>query len=164
MANIVLKRQWFISSRVHNIQSEYLFVEEIAKGTFGKVFKGVHKETGIERAIKVIIKPNIAEYETFIRELGILKSLDHPNIVNIIETFETENLCFLVLELCSGGDLLDRIVNEKSFSEQKAALIMRTLFSAINYCHINNICHLDLKPENCVIGFKGWDVGLILGF
>lgn len=150
MSTLILRRQWFITSRVHDIKSEYTFVEELGKGTFGKVFKAIHKESGLERAIKVIIKPNITEYATFITELGILKNLDHPNIVNIIETFETENLCFLVLELCRGGDLLDRIVSEKSFSEQKAAHIMKTLFSAIWYCHRNNICHLDLKPENCV--------------
>lgn len=150
MSKLILKREWFVNSKFHDIKSEYTFIKELGKGNFGKVFQAVHNESGLTRAIKVIIKVNVVDYITFINEMKVLKTLDHPNIVNVIETFETENLCFLVLELCSGGDLLERIVAERNFSEQKAVFIMKSLFSALSYCHRNNICHLDLKPENCV--------------
>ncbi|OMJ79164.1 hypothetical protein SteCoe_20863 [Stentor coeruleus] len=146
--NIHLRRQWFISSKLYDIKSEYDFLEETGNGAFGKVYKCKHIDSGILRAIKVIQKIRVNDYKTFITEIEILKTLDHPNIINIIETFESEHLCYLVLEFYSGGDLFDRIIQEKRFSEQKAAAIMRSLFSAIMYCHANNVCHRDLKPEN----------------
>ena len=148
--DFILKRQWFISSKLYNIKSEYKFLEEIGRGAYGKVFKSEHIESGIIRAIKVIEKGSISDYNTFITEIGILKNLDHPNIIRIIETFESESLCYLILEYSNGGDLFERIVIEKRLSEQKAAQIMRSLFSAVMYCHQNNICHRDLKPENCL--------------
>lgn len=147
---MILKRQWFISSKLHDIKFEYKLLEELGRGAYGKVFKSQHIETGLFRAIKMIQKINVVDYDTFITEIEILKNLDHPNIINIIETFESERICYLVLEYYSGGDMFERIIKEKTLSETKAALIMRSLFSAVMYCHDQKICHRDLKPENCL--------------
>jgi calcium-dependent protein kinase len=147
---IILKRKWFIGSKLYNINNDYIIGEEIGRGAHGKVFKCVHKQTSQTRAIKVIQKSSVSDYETFITEISILKDLDHPNIVKIIETFECARLCHLVLEYYNGGDLFDRIIKDRRFSELKASLIMRSLLSAVRYFHIMKVCHRDLKPENCL--------------
>lgn len=148
--SLLLKRQWFIFSKKGDIAEEYELGLEIGSGTFGKVFMAQHKASGLFRAIKLINKDRIKEYETFTTELSILKDLDHPNIVSIIETFETEALCYVVLEYCSGGELFDKLCKIKTFNEQTASKIMKSLISAVMYCHNHGICHRDLKPENCL--------------
>ncbi len=84
-------------------------------------------------------------------EIKILSKLDHPNICKYYETYESPNYVYLIMEYCGGGDLFDRITSQKegcNFSEQKAAIIMKKLFLAINHCHTNGVVHRDLKPEN----------------
>jgi calcium-dependent protein kinase len=76
------------------------------------------------------------------------KRLDHPNIIRLFEVFEDSTLLYLVMELCTGGELFDRIVKSGHFSEYYAATIMKQIFSAVSYCHRNNVMHRDLKPEN----------------
>ena len=77
-------------------------------------------------------------------EVSILKKLDHPHIVKAIETFEHRNQIFIVMELCSGGDLYSR----DPYTEAEAARIVASITSAIAYMHSKNICHRDLKYEN----------------
>lgn len=143
-----LERQWFISSKTTDIMAEYHLTNEIGAGAYGKVFLAQHIATRVYRAVKVILKTRIQDYKSFINELNILKRLDHPNIVNIIESFENPRVCFLVLEYCAGGELLTRVARSATFSEAKAANIMKQLFSALIYCHNNGIIHRDLKPDN----------------
>ncbi|KAL7568560.1 hypothetical protein ACA910_002672 [Epithemia clementina (nom. ined.)] len=85
---------------------------------------------------------------TFVEELknevAILKRLDHPHIVKAIETFEHRNQIFIVMELCSGGDLYSR----DPYTEAEAARIVASITSAISYMHTKNVCHRDLKYEN----------------
>jgi serine/threonine protein kinase len=86
--------------------------------------------------------------KTFVTELrnevAILKQLDHPHIVRAIETFEHRNQIFMVMELCSGGDLYSR----DPYTEEQAARIITSILSAIGYMHGRNILHRDLKYEN----------------
>lgn len=77
--------------------------------------------------------------------------LDHPNIIKLHETWETERICFLVTELCEGGELFFHITKRKHLTEAQAALIMRQAFYALNYLHTNRICHRDIKPENFLL-------------
>lgn len=128
----------------------YTFDKEIGSGAYGKVFLASEVNTGILRAVKVVQKNRISDYTSFQNEIDILGHLDHPNIVNIIETYETDRLCFLVLEHCSGGELFERISSQRYLTEIQAANIMKALFSAVAYCHDHGVCHRDLKPENCL--------------
>jgi calcium-dependent protein kinase len=136
----------------------YEFYEEtkiLGEGTFGKVFKVRHKITKVYRAMKIINKQKAAlgaeDEESLISEINILKSLDHPNIIKVYEYFNTKRKLFIISELCTGGELFDKITTVKHFSEQQASHIMHQLFSAVQFCHFNNIMHRDLKPENILI-------------
>ena len=88
---------------------------------------------------------------TIHKEINILKSLDHPNIIKVYEFFKTEKYIYIIDELCTGGELFDKIVDVKYFSESVAKNIMKQLFSAMAYCHEKGIIHRDLKPENILI-------------
>lgn len=77
-----------------------------------------------------------------------LSHQDHPNIIKIYEFYQDQRYFYIVTELCTGGELFDKIMEEKLFDEQKAAETIRQVLQAVNYCHKNNIVHRDLKPEN----------------
>lgn len=119
-------------------------------GAFGEVRKGIHRMTGLKRAIKIIRKDELSENEKsrLISEVEILKTIDHPNIIKIFEFYEDEDNFYIVTELCTGGELFDRISFEARLLESEAADIMKQIFSAVFYCHKNKIVHRDLKPEN----------------
>merc|ERR1719223_2140829 len=89
--------------------------------------------------------------EQFREEMAIMKLLDHPNIVRLFETFEDARNVYLVLEICTGGELFDRIVADGRFTEQVAARVVQQMLRAINYMHQNYIMHRDLKPENWLL-------------
>jgi calcium-dependent protein kinase len=74
--------------------------------------------------------------------------LDHPHILNVFEYFEDESHLYIVTELCTGGELFDKIIEKKRFTEQECALIMEQMLSAVVFCHKQGIVHRDLKPEN----------------
>ena len=76
-------------------------------------------------AIKAMQKSRISDYESFQNEINILRSLDHPNIIKLFETWETERICFLVPELCEGGELFYHITKKKHLSESVASSIMK---------------------------------------
>ena len=103
--------------------------------------------SSIEYAMKSIHLSRVTD-ESFVTELkneiSILKQLDHPHIVRPIETFEHRNQIFIVMELCSGGDLYSR----DPYSEEEAARIVSSILSAIAYMHSRNTAHRDLKYEN----------------
>ena len=83
-----------------------------------------------------------------IRELDILSSLDHPNVVKFYESYQDDKFFHLVMEYCEGGELLERIIEKGNLSENECAKIMIKICSGINYLHERGICHRDLKPEN----------------
>ena len=107
------------------------------------------------RAIKTITKESVQQShggaERFFAEVDILRKLDHPNILKLFEFYEDEKYYHLITELCTGGELFDRIIDKGKLSEAMAAQVMHQVFSAVNYCHQNNIVHRDLKPENLLL-------------
>ncbi|KAK1444665.1 serine/threonine-protein kinase [Babesia gibsoni] len=120
----------------------------LGKGSYGQVLKARHKETGETNAVKIIRKANIENAMRMKREISIMKTLDHPNIVKLLEVYEDEDCLYLVMEMCAGGELFDEIVRRGCFDEKYAATMMRQIFSAVAYCHKRSILHRDLKPEN----------------
>jgi len=78
----------------------------------------------------------------------VLRKLDHPHILRLYELFEDDKNFYLITELCTGGDLFDKIIEKDGFKEEEAAPIFKQILQGINYCHNNQIVHRDLKPEN----------------
>lgn len=151
---ITVKRQWFITSHTGNIEEHYTFQGSLGAGAYGSVVRATHNATGAVRAVKQVLKSRVKDFLAFKTELELLRTLDHPNIVRVVETFETEIKCYLVLECCEGGELFDYIVSTGTLTEAEAARLMRQLFSAVSFVHSHNICHRDLKPENCLLMSK----------
>ena len=83
-------------------------------------------------------------------EIKILKEIDHPNIIKIIEYYESKWSLYIVTEHLDGGELFDKIEKKKAFSEKEACEIVSQILSAVAYMHSHNIIHRDLKPENII--------------
>lgn len=124
---------------------------ELGKGSYGIVQLGKIKGTNVQRAIKIIDKSRVSNVERFKLEVEIMMRLDHPSILRLYDYFEDKKYIYLVLELCTGGELFDRIIANKYFGEDEARIIFRQIMKAIYYCHLNGVCHRDLKPENFIM-------------
>jgi calcium-dependent protein kinase len=90
-----------------------------------------------------------------LKEIQILKTLDHPNILKCFEIFEDTRYFYVATEHCPAGDLFSQIINLNHFTDSKAAEIMLQLLSALSYCHENRVIHRDLKPENILLMESG---------
>ena len=132
---------------------EYSKEKLIGKGAYGEVYLVKHNITGTIRAMKVIAKNNEEEQltdEEILNEINILKKIDHPNIVKILEFYSNKSKYYLILEFCEGGNLYE-FLDENKLSEFQVIYIMFQILSAMNYCHNMNILHRDLKPDNILI-------------
>lgn len=132
---------------------DFYHVEQkvLGEGSYGSVQKCKAKDMDQTRAVKTINKTLVKNHEQFKEEMAIMKLLDHPNIVRLYETFEDMRNIYLVMEICSGGELFDRILSDGKFSEQSTACCVQQMFRALNYMHQNWIMHRDLKPENWLL-------------
>ena len=147
-------KETFIGRVKGKLEDNYEIIEEIGSGGFSRVLKVKNKNTGVLYACKEMRKKKLSDIEEFTREINIMIKLDHPNIIKLYEVYETDSCINIIMELCTGGELFDRIIdntdNGKLFSEKQAAEIFKQMMSAINYCHKNGIVHRDLKPENLI--------------
>jgi len=122
--------------------------KKLGEGSYGSVCRAKHKDTKQTRAVKTIAKAQMKNIERFKQEVAIMKMMDHPNIIKLYETFEDQKNIYLVMEVCNGGELFDKIIEEGHFNECNAAIIMQDIIRALHYMHTLHVCHRDLKPEN----------------
>lgn len=132
---------------------DYILKQTIGEGSFSKVKLAVHKPSNNIVAIKIISKQNLSKNDKLRteREIEILSSLNHPNIIHVIEIIQTESYYYIVMEYCPEGELFSYIVHKKRLSEEEASFLLYQIVNAVEYIHSKNISHRDLKPENILL-------------
>ncbi|KAK7280780.1 hypothetical protein RJT34_25847 [Clitoria ternatea] len=135
-----------------NINQIYEMKKELGRGQSGVTYLCVERRTGREYACKSIARGKLVgaqEIEDVRREVMILQHLSgQPNIVEFRGAYEDKENLHLVMELCSGGELFDRIIAKGNYSEREAATVMRQIVNVVHVCHFMGVIHRDLKPEN----------------
>ncbi|XP_058795223.1 calcium/calmodulin-dependent protein kinase type 1-like isoform X2 [Phymastichus coffea] len=136
--------------RFASIEDKYVLKEQLGTGAFSEVRLAESKDRpGMMYAVKIIDKKALKGKEDSLEnEIKVLRRLTHPNIVQLLETFEDKHKVYLVMELVTGGELFDRIVAKGSYTERDASSLIRQVLEAVDYMHEQGVVHRDLKPEN----------------
>lgn len=141
-----------------DIEAQYDLGRELGRGEFGVTYLASDVETGDKFACKSISKKKLRtaiDIEDVRREVEIMKHLPkHPNIVSLKDTYEDESAVHIVMELCEGGELFDRIVARGHYTERAAAAVTKTIVEVVQMCHRHGVMHRDLKPENFLFANK----------
>ncbi|XP_029902029.1 calcium/calmodulin-dependent protein kinase type 1D [Myripristis murdjan] len=135
--------------QVDDIKKIFDFKEILGTGAFSEVVLAQEKLTGRMFAVKCIPKKALKGKESSIEnEIAVLRKIKHENIVALEDIYESPNHLYLIMQLVSGGELFDRIVEKGFYTEKDASTLIRQVLDAVNYLHKMGIVHRDLKPEN----------------
>ena len=137
------------------IINNYIIKQTIGKGTFGKVKLGIYVPTNEKVAIKILEKSKMVEKDDFERvgrEMSIIQSLHHQNVIKIQDIFENEDNFYIVMEYCEGGELFNYIVKKRRLSDEEASFFYYQIINGLEYIHSKGVVHRDLKPENLLLG------------
>nr|XP_046148683.1 ribosomal protein S6 kinase alpha-3-like [Oncorhynchus gorbuscha] len=130
---------------VSQFSEAYEMKEDIGLGSYSVCKRCIHKTTGMEYAVKIISKAKRDPTE----EVEILLRYgQHPNIITLKDVFDDGRTVYLVTELMKGGELLDKILRQKFFSEREASAVLYTITKTVEYLHVQGVVHRDLKPSN----------------
>lgn len=129
----------------NSVTDEYEIKNTIGEGSYSVCKLCVHRVTRVEYAVKIIdrSKRDCREEVEILLRWGY-----HPNIVTLRDVYEDDRSIYLVMELMRGGELLDRILRHKFFSEREASAVMQVIVSTVQYLHLHGVVHRDLKPSN----------------
>lgn len=145
---VELKEEEMLADRYH-------FRGELGRGAFSVVKKAISVKDGRLCAVKVINKAKLLgdpkSQEQVSREIEILKSVRHPNVIGYVDCVDTQHKMYIVLEYADGGELFDHIVKQGAFPEEDAKTIFLQLLQGVAYLHSRGIAHRDLKPENILV-------------
>ncbi|KAJ6481915.1 kinase-like domain-containing protein [Mycena sanguinolenta] len=137
----------------------------LGSGTYAIVREAIHIHTNQAYACKIINKQLMEGREYLVRnEITVLKRISsgHPNIVTLHDYFESPRNMYLCFDLCTGGELFDRICSKGNYYEADAASLVRTIFTGVKYIHGAGIVHRDLKPENLLFRTKAEDTDIMI--
>ncbi|KAF7142011.1 hypothetical protein RHSIM_Rhsim06G0012400 [Rhododendron simsii] len=147
-----------------DITQIYVLDKELGRGQFGITYLCTEKSSGLKYACKSISRRKLVtdkDIEDVRREIAMLEHLSgQPNIVEFKGAYEDRSNLHLVMELCSGGELFDRITKQGSYSEKEAARIGRQVVNVVHVCHFMGVMHRDLKPENFLLVSREEDAPL----
>lgn len=149
---------WIDGSNRDALSNFFEVESELGRGATSIVYRCKQKGTQKPYALKVLKKT--VDKKIVRTEIGVLLRLSHPNIIKLKEIFETPMEISLVLELVTGGELFDRIVEKGYYSERDAADAVKQILEAVAYLHENGIVHRDLKPENLLYATPAPDAPL----
>ena len=135
-----------------DVRLHYTIGKELGKGAFAVTYLCTENSTGLQFACKSISKKKIVaayEKDDVRREIEIMRHLSgQPNIVQFKGAYEDRHSVHIVMELCAGDELFDRIIAKGHYSERDAASVFRVIMNVVNVCHSKGVMHRDLKPEN----------------
>ncbi|XP_008809781.2 calcium-dependent protein kinase 26-like [Phoenix dactylifera] len=144
--------------QISYLEDRYVLGEELGWGQFGVIRACSDMLTGRTLACKSIAKGRLLssdDLRSVKLEIEVMARLSgHPNVVALKAVYEEEDCVHLVMELCAGGELFDRLKKHGCFSEHEAAILFRHLMEVVMYCHGKGIVHRDLKPENILLATK----------
>lgn len=175
MASAGLQVDSVLQKKTGNLKDFYSIGKKLGQGQFGTTFLCVEKKSKKEFACKSIAKRKLVtkeDVEDVRREIQIMHHVaGHPNVISIVAAYEDAVAVYVMMELCSGGELFDRIVQRGHYSERKAAELARVIVSVVESCHSLGVLHRDLKPENFLFSnedeeapLKAIDFGLSVFF
>ena len=154
LSKIPISTKNVILQQTCNPLDYYDNIKKIGKGTFGTVYKVMHKQSGVIRAMKVISK-NKLKYgftdEDIIQEINILTKLEHPHIIKVYEFYNYQKHYYIINEFCNEGDLSEKLATLTRFPEFFVKILMIQIFNAVLYLHKKCVFHGDLKLENIMI-------------
>ncbi|KAF8394349.1 hypothetical protein HHK36_020557 [Tetracentron sinense] len=130
----------------------------LGRGSFAKVYYAKSLGDGTSVAIKVIDKTKIVSTimeSCIVREVSVMRKLQHPNIIKIHEVMATKTKIFLVMEYARGGELFSKIYRRGRLAEPVARQYFQQLVLALHFCHNNGIAHRDIKPQNLLLDHEG---------
>ena len=141
------------------LYQKYELCEVLGVGSTSTCHRCVELSTGTSRACKIVDKLDIdPKYQNmmdqFYTEIKTLRSLQHPNIIQLYDVYITEDKIYIIMELMVGGELFDYVVQKGTLTEEEASRIVRMVTSALVYMHSKNVVHRDLKPENLLLAHK----------
>ncbi|RRT50978.1 hypothetical protein B296_00031324 [Ensete ventricosum] len=155
---------YVLGHKTPNIRDLYILGRKLGQGQFGTTYLCTEIATGNDYACKSIAKRKLIskeDVEDVRREIQIMHHLSgHKNVVTIKGAYEDALYVHIVMELCSGGELFDRIIERGHFSERKAAELIRIIVGVVEACHSLGVMHRDLKPENFLLVNKDDDSSL----
>ncbi|CAN4118290.1 unnamed protein product [Withania somnifera] len=141
-----------------DVEDKYVIDRELGRGEFGVTYLCIDRSNRDLLACKSISKRKLrtaVDVEDVRREVAIMKHLPRDSsIVSFKEACEDDNAVHLVMELCEGGELFDRIVARGHYTERAAAAVTRTIMEVVQLCHKHGVIHRDLKPENFLYANK----------
>ncbi|GJV37240.1 calcium-dependent protein kinase SK5-like protein [Tanacetum coccineum] len=158
------KPYYVLKQKTPNLQHLYTIGRKLGQGQFGTTHLCTEKTTSIPYACKSIPKKKLIckeDYEDVLKEIQIMHHLsEHNNVVRIKGTYEDALYVHIVMELCAGGELFDRIVAKGQYSEREAANVIKTIVGVVEACHSLGVMHRDLKPENFLFSTTSEDATL----
>lgn len=110
----------------------------------------IHRKSQERRIVKILPKSSLTP-EHFVNELQLLRQLDHPNIIRLYEYYQDDSHYYLILELCSGGELCEEVITNITITEEKAGVYIRDILSIVLYLHTKHIVHRDIKLANFLL-------------
>ncbi|XP_028752259.1 serine/threonine-protein kinase ATG1a isoform X2 [Neltuma alba] len=136
---------------------DYVLGQQIGSGSFAVVWHSRHRHSGLEVAVKEINKKRLSPKvsENLLKEISILSTIDHPNIIRLFDVIQTNDRIYLILEYCNGGDLATYIHRRGKVSESIARHFMRHLAAGLMVLQEKHLIHRDLKPQNLLLSSIG---------